>query len=598
MIQKRLAQLAMSPRHGKLKKSQYILFYIKRVPSDNIMVNRISGKLETNKAARLPSPIVLLSKMKAPAVPDSLVVRPRLKNPLLHSSPPRLIFMEAAPGYGKTCTTMAWLREANSPASWLTLELKDNNEFLFWEYLMCACIQLFPCMKRITLNGQGYDAFINQLLNELTIACDGATDQRRTLVIDNFHHINRSELRQRFDHFLGHLPANLTLFLLSRRAVNIPHRTRLLANGELAQIDTNALRLDADEARRFIQSFKGTGQYDTPLSSVQDWPMGLKLACADRSSIHAQEHTQKQLIQNYLIEETFAELTPEVKAIIGKTVGFTRLSAELIGTLDGVQDGLSGMALLKSSGIDFEPLEQGSFIKYPGIVRDAIMAHFAVTNPTQHVANCKVAAEHMEEQGDVFDAIELLVTIEQWHEATRIIVRNSGPKLQSGDYEAVSKWLKLLPERWINRCPRTLYLLVLTSAHSGAADPKELLTRLNRAENLLKGAIKAHSSETVKVLQQLAFENEEQATSLLKRVCELRKSLLEKQYLTDLIDPLSTREIEILGLISDGLRNKDIAGELSIALSTVKAHIYNIFSKLQSRSRTEAVSRGRELGIL
>jgi ATP/maltotriose-dependent transcriptional regulator MalT len=588
----------MSPRHGKLKKSQYILFYIKRVPSDNIMVNRISGKPGTNKAARLPSPIVLLSKMKAPVVPGSLVPRQRLKNPLLHSSPPRLIFMEAAPGYGKTCTTMAWLQEAKSPACWLTLERKDNNEFLFWEYLMCACIQLFPCMKRITLNGQGYDTFINQLLNELAIACDGATDQRRTLVIDNFHHINRSELCQRFDHFLGHLPANLTLFVLSRRAVKIPHRTRLLANGELAQINTNALRLNADETRLFIQSFKDAGKYDTALSSVRDWPMGLKLACAEHNSIRTQDQTQKQLIQNYLIEETFADLTPEVKAIIGKTVGFTRLSAELIGTLDGVPDGLSGMALLKSSGIDFEPLEQGSLIQYPAIVRDAIIAHLALTNPAKHVENCKVAAECMEQHGYAFDAIELLATIEQWHEATRIIVRNSGQKIQSGDYEAVSKWLRLLPERWINHCPRTLYLLALTSAHIGTADPKALLSQLNRAESLLNGVIKAHSSKTVQALQQLAFDNEEQAQSLLKQVCELRKSLLEKRYLTDLIDPLSAREVEILGLISDGLRNKDIAEQLSIALSTVKAHIYNIFSKLQSRSRTEAVSRGRELGIL
>ncbi|MEH6569814.1 MAG: LuxR C-terminal-related transcriptional regulator [Halioglobus sp.] len=503
--------------------------------------------------------------------------------------------MEAAPGYGKTCTTMAWLRETNTPACWLTLEAKDDNEFLFWEYLMSACIQLLPGMNRITLTGQSYDTFINQLLNELTIACDQGPVPLPTLVIDNFHHITRTELRHSFDYFLGHLPANLTLFLLSRRPVPISHRTRLLASGELAQIDTNALRLCADETRLFIQSFQGTEECDTQLSSVEDWPMGLKLSCVGRSSNQPQQHS---LVQNYLVEETFAELPAQVKTLIGKTIGFTRLSAALIGNLDGVRDGLSGMAMLKSSGINFELLEQGSYFKYPAHVRDAIMAHLAATNPAQHVENCKIAAERLEEQGCVIDAIELLASIEQWHEATSIIVRNAGQKIQSGDYDTILKWLELLPERWINRCPRTLYLLVLSSSKSATADPKELVARLNHAENLLKGAVKAHSSETVKVLQQLSFDNEEQARSLLKRVCELRKTLLEKQYLTDLIDPLSAREIEILGLISDGLRNKDIAEHRSIALSTVKAHIYNIFSKLQSRSRTEAVSRGRELGIL
>ena len=453
-------------------------------------------------------------------------------------------------------------------------------------------------MNRIALTGQSYDTFINQLLNELTVACDHKSAPQPTLVIDNFHHISRAELRHRFDHFLGHLPANLTLFLLSRRAVPISHRTRLLASGELAQVDTNALRLCPDEARLFIQSFQCTDKCDPSFSSVEDWPMGLKLACLEHISPQPFEHSQSQLIQNYLVEETFAELPPEVKEIIGQTIGFTRLSAELIGTLEGIPDGLSGMAMLKSSGINFERLDQDSVIKYPANVRDAIMAHLAVTNPAQHVHNCKIAAERLEQQGCVFDAVELLATIEQWHDATRIIVRNASQKIQAGDYDTISKWLTLLPVRWINRCPRTLYLWVLTSSKNATADPKELVARLNRAENLLKGVVKAHSSETVKALQQLAFDNEEQARSLLTRVCELRKQLLEKQYLTDLIDPLSAREIEILGLISDGLRNKDIAEHRSIALSTVKAHIYNIFSKLQSRSRTEAVSRGRELGIL
>ena len=55
---------------------------------------------------------------------------------------------------------------------------------------------------------------------------------------------------------------------------------------------------------------------------------------------------------------------------------------------------------------------------------------------------------------------------------------------------------------------------------------------------------------------------------------------------------------KILALVGDGLRNTGIAEQLSISISTVKAHIYNIFSKLQVSSRTEAVSKARKLGIL
>lgn len=68
--------------------------------------------------------------------------------------------------------------------------------------------------------------------------------------------------------------------------------------------------------------------------------------------------------------------------------------------------------------------------------------------------------------------------------------------------------------------------------------------------------------------------------------------------LQPLIDPLSERELEVLRLIAQGLSNKEISDQLFLALSTVKGHNRNIYDKLQVQRRTEAVLRGRELGLL
>ena len=65
-----------------------------------------------------------------------------------------------------------------------------------------------------------------------------------------------------------------------------------------------------------------------------------------------------------------------------------------------------------------------------------------------------------------------------------------------------------------------------------------------------------------------------------------------------LIEPLSARELEVLRLIAQGLSNEAIGARLFLALSTVKGHNRNIFEKLQVQSRTEAVARARELGLL
>ena len=61
---------------------------------------------------------------------------------------------------------------------------------------------------------------------------------------------------------------------------------------------------------------------------------------------------------------------------------------------------------------------------------------------------------------------------------------------------------------------------------------------------------------------------------------------------------LSRREMEVLRLIADGKPNKEIAFELFLAVGTVKKHTNNIFGKLGAQSRTQAVARARELGIL
>ena len=65
-----------------------------------------------------------------------------------------------------------------------------------------------------------------------------------------------------------------------------------------------------------------------------------------------------------------------------------------------------------------------------------------------------------------------------------------------------------------------------------------------------------------------------------------------------LIESLSQRELEVLQLIAQGHSNHEISQRLFLALSTVKGHNQKIFDKLQVQSRTEAIVRARELGLL
>jgi LuxR family maltose regulon positive regulatory protein len=65
-----------------------------------------------------------------------------------------------------------------------------------------------------------------------------------------------------------------------------------------------------------------------------------------------------------------------------------------------------------------------------------------------------------------------------------------------------------------------------------------------------------------------------------------------------LLEQLTPRELEVLGLLDRHLTNKEIAQELVVAPATVKTHTLNIYRKLGVRTRGQAVVQARELGIL
>jgi LuxR family maltose regulon positive regulatory protein len=65
-----------------------------------------------------------------------------------------------------------------------------------------------------------------------------------------------------------------------------------------------------------------------------------------------------------------------------------------------------------------------------------------------------------------------------------------------------------------------------------------------------------------------------------------------------LLEPLSAREQEVLGLLAAGHTNQEIAQELVVTLETVKSHVGHLLDKLGVTNRTQAVGRARELGLL
>ena len=67
---------------------------------------------------------------------------------------------------------------------------------------------------------------------------------------------------------------------------------------------------------------------------------------------------------------------------------------------------------------------------------------------------------------------------------------------------------------------------------------------------------------------------------------------------TTATQPLTPREVEVLGMLAEGLANKNIASRLRISEHTVKTHVASILTKLDAFSRAEAVAIGARQGLI
>src|SRR5438270_6377896 len=71
---------------------------------------------------------------------------------------------------------------------------------------------------------------------------------------------------------------------------------------------------------------------------------------------------------------------------------------------------------------------------------------------------------------------------------------------------------------------------------------------------------------------------------------------LEEQmsWFTAGVDALTRTEADVLGLVDNGLSNREIAATLSISVGTVKCHLHRVYEKLQVRNRMQATHKARE----
>jgi len=212
------------------------------------------------------------------------------------------------------------------------------------------------------------------------------------------------------------------------------------------------------------------------------------------------------------------------------------------------------------------PTDAGILMKNKLLIVDD---HAVIREGLAFLINNQPDFEVVGEAGTVTDAVTKAVALRP-----DLVLMDVGLPDGTG-MEATKSILAQCPE--INIIMLTIHdadEILLEAIRSGA---KGYLMKNTTARNLIdslraltRGEVAISTEMTGRIMEELANE---------------KKSLREE---STVIDQLTTRELEILGEISNGATNKEIAERLFISVNTVKNHVHEILEKLEVKNRREA----------
>jgi LuxR family maltose regulon positive regulatory protein len=200
---------------------------------------------------------------------------------------------------------------------------------------------------------------------------------------------------------------------------------------------------------------------------------------------------------------------------------------------------------------------------------------------------------------EAFAIVRVLIYRQQFSEAlTRLTVLEQEAKKQGRVNSLIKIYvLKALAAQPLNPELVTTSLdLALELAHPGGYI-RTFVDEGKNMETLLKTRAVTNSNLTKYIDTILkTFQLENQSTASLKPTSltttpSVNYDTLQSELLTE-------RELEVLLLVASGASNREIGDQMVITLPTVKKHLSNIFGKLRVTSRTQALIRAKELGLL
>ena len=356
-----------------------------------------------------------------PSVPTrGLVPRPRLTDVLRAGGRRRLVLIHAPSGFGKSTLAAQWgedLSRDGVAVAWLTIDDDDNNVVWFLTHLLESIRRVRPELAASlgqALEEHGEDAeryVLTSLIDEIH-----AGDHRIAVVIDDWHRVTDTGTIAALGYLLDNGCHHLQVIVTSWSQSGLP-LSKMRIRDELVEIDSTALRFDADEARSFFSDVAGLElsrrDVDALTTSTDGWVAALQLASLslrgddDAASLLGRLSGRNDVIGEFLAENVLDTLEPEILDFLLSTSISERTCAGLASALANVARGQAMLEEVERRGLFLQHIDdEWNWFRYHQMFAEFLRRRLERDRPEQIEHLHRTASGWFAEHGCLNDAVD------------------------------------------------------------------------------------------------------------------------------------------------------------------------------------------------
>ena len=408
-----------------------------------------------------------------------LIARPRLAAPpALLAGAPLVVTVVGPAGYGKSTLMACWAELLSLHAmhwAWLTLDEDDDDPARLVAYLSESLRGRGMGPPRVAPAPPPAQLTLEHLSAQLA-----AIDMPFVLFLDDLHTVSSQPALQVIEWIVLHSPSTVRVVIGSRGVPRLrlnPIRMR----GQLSTIDAAQLRFDAEEGQRFLRTRLGATLEATTVDKLvrytEGWPAGMQLATLTLTDTERRSQmvegfvdTPRDLI-DYLSELLTDQFDEDTRAFVFTAAHFPRVCGDLLIAATGFSDARERLLALHRGGLFLVALDaENEWFRFHHLVGRYFLSHL---KPSGHDAQRTLGAplrgaQWLQAQGLVAEAIGSAIEARAWEQACSWLSDCIEQRSLLGSVHlSILRWLKAIPEAWVDRYPRVLAYgaLALTSGH-------------------------------------------------------------------------------------------------------------------------------------